>query len=200
MPISSFSAPSAIAKPGVCTSSTRPASPFEGQVIYATDTDLLQIWNGTAWRTLAFATPTNGTVLQTQTATHATEVTSNSDATYKDTGLSVSITPTSTTSKILVQVVQAGVYVTTGNAENRAQLQLLRAGSGIFDFTGTLHQYSGSALIKIGQAHCLYVDSPASTSSLTYKTQFRNVYNGNAGVLVQAGSATSTIVLQEIAA
>lgn len=49
MPISSFSAPSAIAKPGVCTSSTRPASPYEGQVIYETDTDKTLVWNGSAW-------------------------------------------------------------------------------------------------------------------------------------------------------
>ncbi len=49
MPISSFLAPSAIAKPGVCTSSTRPASPYEGQVIYETDTDRTLVWNGSGW-------------------------------------------------------------------------------------------------------------------------------------------------------
>ena len=31
------------------TSSTRPASPIEGQVIYETDTDLFKVWSGTAW-------------------------------------------------------------------------------------------------------------------------------------------------------
>jgi hypothetical protein len=36
-------------KPGVCTSTTRPASPFEGQVIFETDTDRLYVYNGTAW-------------------------------------------------------------------------------------------------------------------------------------------------------
>lgn len=36
-------------KPGVCTSSTRPASPFIGQTIYETDTTSLKIWNGSAW-------------------------------------------------------------------------------------------------------------------------------------------------------
>jgi len=56
MPISSFSAPSAIAKPGVCTSSTRPASPFEGQVIYETDTDKALVWNGSAWVYLSTGT------------------------------------------------------------------------------------------------------------------------------------------------
>lgn len=49
MPISSYLAPSAIAKPGVCTSSTRPASPYEGQFIYETDTDKTFVWNGSTW-------------------------------------------------------------------------------------------------------------------------------------------------------
>jgi hypothetical protein len=44
-------------KPGVCTSSTRPASPFEGQMVYETDTDLLSVWNGSAWKSFA---STNG--------------------------------------------------------------------------------------------------------------------------------------------
>jgi hypothetical protein len=55
--ISSFLAPSAIAKPGVCTSSTRPASPYEGQVIYETDTDRALVWDGAAWEYLATGTP-----------------------------------------------------------------------------------------------------------------------------------------------
>jgi len=56
MPISSFSAPSAIARPGVCTSSSRPASPFDGQVIYETDTDKALVWNGSAWVYLSTGT------------------------------------------------------------------------------------------------------------------------------------------------
>jgi hypothetical protein len=56
MPISNYLAPSAIAKPGVCTSSTRPASPYEGQVIYETDTDKTLVWNGSAWVFLSTGT------------------------------------------------------------------------------------------------------------------------------------------------
>ena len=40
---------SSLNKPGVCTSLTRPASPYEGQMIYETDTDLVYLWNGSAW-------------------------------------------------------------------------------------------------------------------------------------------------------
>lgn len=36
-------------RPGVCTSTTRPQAPFDGQVIYETDTDRTLIWNNSAW-------------------------------------------------------------------------------------------------------------------------------------------------------
>lgn len=36
-------------RPGVCTSSTRPVTPYEGQVIYETDTDRTLVYNGTSW-------------------------------------------------------------------------------------------------------------------------------------------------------
>lgn len=38
------------AAPGVCTSTTRPTNPFEGQMIYETDTDRMLVWNGSSWR------------------------------------------------------------------------------------------------------------------------------------------------------
>jgi hypothetical protein len=40
-------------KPGVCTSSTKPASPYDGQVIYMTDVDQTAVWNGSNWVVLA---------------------------------------------------------------------------------------------------------------------------------------------------
>jgi len=36
-------------RPGVCTSTTRPSSPYEGMMIYETDTDKVLVWNGSAW-------------------------------------------------------------------------------------------------------------------------------------------------------
>jgi len=49
MPLSSVVGAQSIIKPGVCTSSTRPASPYDGQMIYETDTDRTLVYNGTAW-------------------------------------------------------------------------------------------------------------------------------------------------------
>ena len=49
MPLSSVVGAQSIIKPGVCTSSTRPASPYDGQVIYETDTDKIAVYDSSAW-------------------------------------------------------------------------------------------------------------------------------------------------------
>lgn len=46
MPISNVSGG---LRSGVCTSTTRPSAPYEGQVIYETDTDRVLVWNNSAW-------------------------------------------------------------------------------------------------------------------------------------------------------
>ena len=65
-------------KPGVCISTTRPGSPFDGQVIYETDTNRALVWNGSAWDILsemgAWTTYTPGlsqSVTVTKTVNHA---------------------------------------------------------------------------------------------------------------------------------
>jgi len=49
MPFSSVLGASSVIKPGVCTSTTRPSLPYEGQLIYETDTDRVASYNGSAW-------------------------------------------------------------------------------------------------------------------------------------------------------
>lgn len=66
MGLSNYIPTSSIARPGVCTSTTRPASPYEGQTIYETDTDLLRYWNGSAWKITAGLMPT--CIIKTSTA------------------------------------------------------------------------------------------------------------------------------------
>jgi hypothetical protein len=51
MGIASYSGASSVIKPGVVTSSTRPSSPFVGQLIFETDTARLAAYNGSAWVT-----------------------------------------------------------------------------------------------------------------------------------------------------
>lgn len=61
-------------RPGVCTSSTRPTAPYEGQVIYETDTDKTLVWNGSAWLYLSTpqTTEIGATVSYTPTLTNIT--------------------------------------------------------------------------------------------------------------------------------
>lgn len=57
MGLSSQLAPSAIARPGViANAAARPASPYDGQVIYQQDTDQAYVWNGSAWVLLSTGT------------------------------------------------------------------------------------------------------------------------------------------------
>lgn len=49
MPVTNYLPSSRLVQPGVCTSTTRPVTPFEGQVIYETDTDKTLVWNGANW-------------------------------------------------------------------------------------------------------------------------------------------------------
>ena len=54
-------------RPGVCTSSTRPTAPYEGQTIFETDTDKTLVWNGSAW--LYLSTPQTSEIGAWQTWT-----------------------------------------------------------------------------------------------------------------------------------
>ena len=64
-------------RPGVCTSSNRPATPFEGQMIYETDTDLTYVYGGSAWQQVAGGTAVGNSGLvyvTTATATSGTSI------------------------------------------------------------------------------------------------------------------------------
>jgi hypothetical protein len=197
MPLSSVVGAQSIIKPGVCTSSTRPAVPFEGQMIYETDTDVLAIWNGSAWRQLAAAAATSGSVLQVVQGTTVTEVL-NSTSTRADTGLTATITPKSTTSKVLVSVNQVGCMKNTGNTQNAIELFLMRGATDI-QRVAQIGLYTDSNLQNRGTFSNTFLDSPATTSAITYKTQFSN-FSNSASVGVQVGNVgQSTITLQEIA-
>lgn len=59
-------------RPGVVTSTTRPTSPYEGQMIYCTDIDTLEIWNGSAWQQVAGGTAVGNSGLVYVTSTTQT--------------------------------------------------------------------------------------------------------------------------------
>lgn len=135
-------------------------------------------------------------VLQVVTATYATQTASTTN-TYVDTGLTATITPQSTSSKILVLINQDGC----GKIGNTyGSLRLLRGASQIFTFGNGYGDTGGTTTQNnVGTSAAAYLDSPATTSAVTYKTQFRSVNNA-ATVYVQIGSDNSSMVLLEISA
>jgi hypothetical protein len=151
----------------------------------------------TGTQTVPKATLPTGCILQVVNASYST-TTFNSTSTYADTGLTAAITPTSATSKILVIVNQADPFKAVGNASSAINIKLVRNSTDLITFglancyTGTSSQLNGTS---IGTT---YLDSPATTSATTYKTQFAN-YTNAAQVGVQATGAASTITLMEIA-
>lgn len=69
MPLSSVLGAQSLVRPGVCTSSTRPASPFEGQVIYETDTDKIMSYSGSAWQFVSVPQTTEPAAYSSHTVT-----------------------------------------------------------------------------------------------------------------------------------
>ena len=146
------------------------------------------------------APPSGGKVLQVVTATYSTEINSTS-STYADTGLSVTITPSSASSKVLVMITQAaGVYSNGAAKERNNYIQVLRGATVIHDPVYPL-KFNGSTSVSGNEIFLMYpyiiLDSPATTSATTYKTQFRTFAPG---ATVQYNSQTSYITVMEIGA
>lgn len=138
-----------------------------------------------------------GSILQVVSATTSTPVSSTSTS-FADTGLTATITPTKATSKILVIVNQNNLYKTGASLYNGVKVKLLRGSTDISNFAVNAG-YTGVADDNIVSAGVNYIDSPATTSATTYKTQFAANIAGQT-VEVQNGFAMSTITLLEIAA
>jgi hypothetical protein len=159
-----------------------------GQVLTADSTAA----TGLKWATAAGG----GKVLQVVAATYSTQ-TSSSSSTFADTGLTATITPSSATSKVLVLVTQNGVRKQTN--DTAVGIKLFRDATEIAVLATDAGDTSSTARNEIGTVGISLLNEPATTSAITYKTQFRSVSN-NASAIVQLGNAVSSIVLLEIGA
>jgi hypothetical protein len=166
----------------MATPTTLPASFVSGNVLTAAEMNNLR----GAFR-----------VLQVVEGSTTTE-TSSSSTTFADTTLSATITPSATSSKILVYVSHAQNIKTGSSALNGLKLKVVRGATDIYTI-GTFLGYTGSTLELYFPAHGIYLDSPNTTSATTYKTQFANS-NAVSLVQVQQGSVRSTMILMEISA
>jgi hypothetical protein len=191
----------------VISGDTSGAITLAAPAVAGTNTITLPASTGTVVTT---GSPQSGSVLQvvstTKTDTFSTSATSMTDIT----GMSVSITPKFATSKILV-VVNLVVGQATGNF---APVNLLRNGTNIAQpttsstYQATLNNYNGEG-VGYGANTALsgyplnFLDSPATTSALTYKLQMYTTAGTayvNTRAVLQNTSTVSTITVMEIAA
>jgi hypothetical protein len=148
-----------------------------------------------------------GSVLQVVQGSTSTQ-TSTTSQTYSDTTLTASITPTSATSKILVMVNQQ-FRISRSSNSSFGGFRLLRGATAIVNSVSDSNgPYSngitvtGGTFVQIYNTWSIqYLDSPATTSATTYKTQFAT-YDGVSSFVCQVNDSTNSssyIQLLEIA-
>jgi hypothetical protein len=144
-----------------------------------------------------------GKVLQVVQDTQVGLVSTTSSS-YQSTGLSVSITPSASTSKVLVMVSLNGVTKPTSSSNNSGIVIQARRGSTEIVFAGDWNAATASTSYNsIGSVSFAYLDSPATTSATTYDVRFANFVSGQTAYINNynaSDTVTSTIIVMEIGA
>lgn len=144
----------------------------EGQLAYIEASDVVQYYNGSAWATVGPSSA--GAVAQVKSTTKTDTFTTTSSSFTDITGLSVSITPTSASNKILVVF---AANVGTDPASTAAGIRLLRDSTAIAigDTAGSRYRTTSATIInnanQMATVAMTFLDSPATTSATTYKLQ-----------------------------
>jgi hypothetical protein len=122
-----------------------------------------------------------------------TSLTASSSTTYVDTGLSATITPQSTSSLILVLYTQNGYSNASTTGMN---LRLLRDATVLEGFIDLQFGTSSGTVANNGFQ---FLDTPATTSPITYKTQMAR-QSGAGIVYTQVNSNPARMTLFEVSA
>ena len=133
----------------------------------------------------------SGSVLQVINASTSTSV-GNAGSGWADAGIVATITPSSTSSKILILVDGQGFEI--NQTSIGFATRLLRGSTSLSEF----NQYASyTYLNNTTNVGINYLDSPSTTSATTYKVQV--IRSGASGTArAQANGSMSTITLMEI--
>jgi hypothetical protein len=178
----------------------------EGQYAYLESTNVTQYYDGATWVAVG------GGVVQVL-STAKTDTFTTTSATFVDvTSLSVSITPTSASNKVLVLATVAG-NGQNGVASLQGQLVRNSTAIAIGDAASNRTRVSFGNIEEIVSSmttsSIMFLDSPATTSATTYKIQVRSNVSGQTVVVNRtfndADSAAitrgiSTITVMEVTA
>ena len=159
-------------------------------------------------RITSIGTALGGKILQVVESTYSTSVAVASTS-FSDTGLSSSITPTYSSSRILV-LAQQNSYCTRSASSIGAKLKIVRTigaiptdiysqGTSALDIFISIGASTSVNLVANVFVEC--VDSPSTTSQCTYKLQGAATTIANSGqVIFQDGNSISKLILMEVAA
>jgi len=155
---------------------------------------LIKLNNQSLTAVSALPAGVGGKVLQVVSGTLNSSVNTNSSS-LQDTGLTASITPTSSSNKILVTANIVGAGVANGDG---VRMKLFRGSTdlGFISSTGTYNGSSNKVDLEHGWSVSV-LDTPSTTSSTTYKVQHCATTSGT--VYISGGNAISSITLMEIA-
>ena len=146
-----------------------------------------------------------GKVLQVKSAAISSQVAIASTS-YTDTGITLAITPSATSSKILVMVFIQYTAYADNNGEIKSNARIMRDSTGVFESVSVLGSQVGTGNSGYqqtwGTLPLSYLDSPSSISAITYKVTAKNsTTSGNRQLKINHDSlGTSTITLMEVSA
>lgn len=124
---------------------------------------------------------------------------STTSATYVDTLLSIAITPSATSSKVLcIFAAPVRSSSTTAATSVLSYYNLVRTSTEIAA-TNISFEGASQSIALHGTASIVYLDSPSTTSATTYKVQMRRAVTNNT-TFMAVESQTATLTLIEIGA
>jgi len=141
----------------------------------------------------------SGGIIQIVQNTSDTAVETTNTASYEDVGLTATITPTRSDSKIFVMVSIPFRLANDGAGANGGSYQILRGSTNI-DVVQAYMYYNAGSGMSTKYTYLLHnrqiLDSPATTSAVTYKTQ-HIAYGSGSKVYSQYGGR-SYMTLMEV--
>ena len=150
---------------------------------------------------LASASMPTGSVLQVVISEHSTQTTL-ATTTYTDIGHSATITPSSSSSKIYITAGTSAYFTTTAGSRN--EWTIFRDSTNVATGTSSTSTLRTGTRNNAGDANkasvnVAWLDSPSSTSAITYAFKARNNDAGAGTFYWSNDNSVSEIILMEVA-
>ena len=159
--------------------------------------------DSTAATGIKWATPASGgKVLQVVSATNSTAITTTTAyPSYANSGFTLSITPSASTSKIML--IATLPFMMQNKTDLGGASRIVRGGGSVIVYpqTALYNQYVDGIGNSNATTHAhAFLDSPATTSAITYQIQFCQSSGGSSSATISFSGQTASFVAMEIGA